>query len=206
MVAYRADNGDKVWEYKTQTGVIAPPITYSVDGEQYVAVMVGWGGAFGLTGGMPTPPGEPRSRILAFKLGGTTVLPPLPERTDVDPPARMTMNDEQRKHGEKMYMTFCVGCHGVNVVSNKSVPDLRWMPATFHENFKPIVLGGALKGLGMVGFNDVLNDDDADAIHAYILDKANDAKEKRDNPDAEWWYNIKLKVYETVGDLMAKYL
>ena len=71
LVAYRADNGDKVWEYKTQAGVIAPPVTYSVDGEQYVTVMAGWGGAFGLTGGMRTPPGEPRSRIITFNLGGT---------------------------------------------------------------------------------------------------------------------------------------
>ncbi len=61
FVAYRADTGEKVWEFKTQTGVIAPPVTYSVDGEQYIAVAVGWGGAFGLAGGMPPPPGEPRS-------------------------------------------------------------------------------------------------------------------------------------------------
>ena len=101
---------------------------------------------------------------------------------------------------------FCVGCHGGNLVGSKGVPDLRWMAPTFHENFKPIVLDGALKGLGMVGFKDVLNEDDADAIHAYILDKANDAKEERDNPDSEWWRNLKIRVYETLGDLMSKHL
>ncbi len=94
----------------------------------------------------------------------------------------------------------------MNVVSNKSVPDLRWMAPPFHENFKPIVLGGALKGLGMVGFADVLNEKDADAVHAYILDKANDAKEKRDNPDSAWWLNLKTRTYETLGELMSKYL
>jgi quinohemoprotein ethanol dehydrogenase len=206
LVAYRADNGDKVWEYKTQAGVIAPPVTYSVDGEQYVTVMAGWGGAFGLTGGMPTPPGEPRSRILTFKLGGTAQLPALPPDQLFDPPPRMAVSDEQLKHGANVYNTFCVGCHGVNVVSNKSVPDLRWMAPPFHENFKPIVLGGALKGLGMVGFADVLNEQDADAVHAYILDKANDAKEKRDNPDSAWWLNLKTRTYETLGELMSKYL
>ena len=110
------------------------------------------------------------------------------------------------KHGETLFNTFFFGCYGVNAVGGKAVPDLRWMAPSFHENFKPIVLDGALKGLGMVGFKDVLNEDDADAIHAFILDKANDAKEKRDNPDAEWWYNIKVNVYETLGDLMSKYL
>jgi quinohemoprotein ethanol dehydrogenase len=80
------------------------------------------------------------------------------------------------------------------------------MAPPFHENFKPIVLGGALKGLGMVGFADVLNADDADAIHAYILDKANDAKEKRDNPDSGWWLKTKTRVYETLGDLMHDHL
>ena len=75
MVAYKADSGEKVWEYKTQTGVIAPPVTYTVDGEQYITVMVGWGGAFGLAGGLAPPPGQPRSRILTFKLGGNVALP-----------------------------------------------------------------------------------------------------------------------------------
>jgi quinohemoprotein ethanol dehydrogenase len=206
FVAYRADNGEKVWEFKTQTGVLAPPVTYTVDGEQYVAVEVGWGGAFGLAGGMPPPPGQPRSRILAFKLGGTAELPPLPPDQLFDPPPRMQVSKEMLKHGETMFNTFCFGCHGVNVVGGKAVPDLRWMAPPFHDNFKPIVLGGALKGLGMVGFGDVLNEDDADAIHAYILDKANDAKEKRDNPDAQWLYDIKVKVYEKIGDLMHDYL
>lgn len=206
LVAYRADSGEKVWEFKTQTGVLAPPVTYTVDGEQYVAVEVGWGGAFGLAGGMPPPPGEPRSRILAFKLGGTAQLPSLPEQQLFDPPPRMAVSKDFIKHGEMLYNTFCYGCHGAGVAGSRAVPDLRWMAPAFHENFKPIVLGGALKGLGMVGFNDVLNEQDADAVHAYILEIANDAKAKRDNPDSTWWYNIKLRAYETLGDLMSKYL
>jgi quinohemoprotein ethanol dehydrogenase len=202
FVAYKADSGEKIWEYKTQTGVIAPPVSYTVDGEQYVAVEVGWGGAFGLAAGLAPPPGEPRSRILAFKLGGTAQLPALPPDQLFDPPPRMEVSKDFLKHGETLYSTFCLGCHGGNLVSVKSVPDLRWIAPTFHENFKPIVLGGALKGLGMVSFADVLNESDADAIHAYILDKANDAKEKRDNPDSQWWHDFKVKFYEKIGDLM----
>jgi quinohemoprotein ethanol dehydrogenase len=40
--AYNAESGERLWSMPTQTGVLAPPVTYSVDGEQYVAVVVGW--------------------------------------------------------------------------------------------------------------------------------------------------------------------
>src|SRR5271170_7343000 len=36
--AYRADTGAKVWSYAIQTGAIAGPISYAVNGEQYVAI------------------------------------------------------------------------------------------------------------------------------------------------------------------------
>lgn len=206
LVALRADTGEIVWEYTTQTGVIAPPISYEVDGEQYIAVQVGWGGAFGLAGGLPVPPGEPRSRILAFKLGANDSLPPLPKKELFDPPPRMDVSAETLKHGRQLYATYCFGCHGSDLVGNNAVPDLRWMAPAFHDSFKPIVLGGALKGLGMVSFSDVLTEQDADAIHAYILDEANTAKEKRDNPPPAWWHNLKVKVYSTIAELMAEHL
>jgi hypothetical protein len=70
LVAYRADNGEKLWEFATQTGVVAPPISYEIDGEQYISINVGWGGAFALVFGefvqnesMPNV-----SRVLSFKL------------------------------------------------------------------------------------------------------------------------------------------
>ena len=39
--AYRADTGERVWSFDAQTGVMAGPATYSVNGEQYVAVLAG---------------------------------------------------------------------------------------------------------------------------------------------------------------------
>ena len=51
VVAYVADSGKKLWELEVSSGVVAGPITYSVDGEQYVAFNVGWGGAFPITFG-----------------------------------------------------------------------------------------------------------------------------------------------------------
>src|SRR5581483_6098463 len=80
--AYRADTGEKVWSFDAQTGVMAGPVSYEVDGQQYVAVVAGWGGVFPLaTGEVSFRSGHVRnvSRILAFKLGGKVTLPPLPE-------------------------------------------------------------------------------------------------------------------------------
>ena len=46
FVAYNATTGEKLWESPTGTGVVAAPMTYSIDGQQYVAVLAGWGGAW----------------------------------------------------------------------------------------------------------------------------------------------------------------
>ncbi len=64
FAAYRADTGEKLWAMPTQTGIVAGPVTYEVDGVQYVAVAAGsrmQGNYYSSNG----------SRILAFKLGGT---------------------------------------------------------------------------------------------------------------------------------------
>lgn len=41
--AYDARTGEQLWQIKTNSGIIAPPSTYTVDGVQYVAVQSGWG-------------------------------------------------------------------------------------------------------------------------------------------------------------------
>src|SRR5690606_5122450 len=48
FVAYDATTGDKLWEMAMPTGVIGGPISYELDGTQYIAVMAGWGGVYGL--------------------------------------------------------------------------------------------------------------------------------------------------------------
>ncbi|MCB1846592.1 MAG: PQQ-dependent dehydrogenase, methanol/ethanol family, partial [Halieaceae bacterium] len=77
FVAYRADNGERLWDFPTQTGVVAPPMTYAIDGEQYISVNVGWGGAYALVfGEFVTPASLPNvSRVLTFKLGADGKLP-----------------------------------------------------------------------------------------------------------------------------------
>jgi len=41
--AHDASNGNELWRFRTNSGIIGVPSTYSVDGKQYVAVQSGWG-------------------------------------------------------------------------------------------------------------------------------------------------------------------
>ena len=51
LKAFDAKTGTELWKFQTGSGVVGSPITWEQDGEQYVAVMSGWGGAVPLWGG-----------------------------------------------------------------------------------------------------------------------------------------------------------
>ncbi len=51
LKAADAKTGKVVWQFQTGSGVVAPPITWTEGGEQYVSVVSGWGGAVPLWGG-----------------------------------------------------------------------------------------------------------------------------------------------------------
>jgi len=200
--AIDAEKGNVLWQFIAQTGIAAPPITYAVDGEQYIAVLAGRGGAFSLIAGITVGPNPNKSRVLVFKLGGTKRLPPLAAELDYpELPPMPNVSEETIQLGLDKYHRYCAGCHGFSVVSNGTVPDLKYIHKVFHEQFKPIVLDGNFAGLGMAGFKDVLTDAEADAIHAYILHRAHEDKAEREQ--APWWRNIKKWFYEHIASLIA---
>jgi alcohol dehydrogenase (cytochrome c) len=41
--AFDASSGKLLWEYPTSSGILAPPVSYMLDGKQYIAVLSGWG-------------------------------------------------------------------------------------------------------------------------------------------------------------------
>jgi len=51
LKAADAKTGKVLWSYQTGSGIIAPPISWEQDGEQYISVVSGWGGAVPLWGG-----------------------------------------------------------------------------------------------------------------------------------------------------------
>lgn len=174
FVAYRADTGELLWSSPTQTGVIAAPITYSVDGEQYVTVMAGWGGAFATTSGVFTDPRSlPNvSRVLTYKLGGTQTLPPLNwEPPSLPEPVTPTAPTQVVDHGKAVYHRFCYACHGDAAVGG-SLPDLRYSPTLHGPEWREIVLEGTRSDNGMISFAEVLSADDSEAVRAYIIAQA----------------------------------
>jgi len=177
--AYRADTGEKVWSFDAQTGVMAGPVTYSVNGEQYVAVLAGWGGVFPLVSGeVSFKSGRVRnvSRMLAFKLDGKASLPPLPplEEPVLNPPAS-TASAAAIHHGEAVYQRFCSGCHGDVAVSGGVLPDLRYSATLTNERWFKIVREGAYQSLGMVPFAKEVSQQDAADIRAYVIFRANES-------------------------------
>ena len=188
FVAYRAEDGQELWSMPINTGAVAGPISYEVGGEQYVAVSAGWAGAIPLVGGGMAPVHyRTEARMLAFKLGGRALLPP-PEI--LPPPGRipdMEMTAEEVRQGAALYADYCSNCHGGNVVSGGIAPDLRRMPAESHITFNDIVLNGAKLMTGMPPFGDTLDQADATAIHAYIVEEAkeNPFPEPEDGPAPE---------------------
>jgi quinohemoprotein ethanol dehydrogenase len=193
LAAYTADTGKKAWSIDTGSAIESIPVTYSVNGEQYVLLPVGWGSGSRLfapswTMGTPRSKRGP-SRLFAFKLGGNVpfptpadVVPPVPK-----PPAQI--GDAAAIHeGEQLYKTFyCDGCHSPHLdgssawVENGAIPDLRYAPPEVHEGWYAIVLGGTHWKNGMPGFLNPpkfafptarMTPQQADAIHAYVIDGA----------------------------------
>jgi len=177
VVAYKADSGEKVWQFDAQTGVVAPPSTYRIDGEQYVAIVAGWGGALPLVGGEALTAGAipNRSRLLVFKLNGDASLPPAVDRKLEFNPPNQTASAKQIESGKAVYLTYCVFCHGDGVVGGGVTPDLRALTPEKHASWDSVVLGGLHWQNGMVGFGGEISQQDADNIHAYVIDRAHKA-------------------------------
>ena len=177
FAAYRADSGEKVWEMPVQQVPISAPIAYEVDGEQYIAVNAGWGGGLAhVERSLYTQLFLSRPRLLVFKLGGTARLPPLPASSMVVPelvaPPPLTGTPEQVALGERLYGENCGLCHGT--AARGGVKDLRHMMPATHAAFLDIVLGGTRARNGMASFADVLSREQAEAIHHYLISRAND--------------------------------
>ncbi len=172
FAAYAADTGELVWESPVGVGIIAAPVSYSVNGEQYIAVLAGWGGAYALASGVPRHRSNVLSegRILAFKLGGNVALPEVKVAyMDVpEPPEGIKGTDEQIAHGEKLYHQYCSVCHGGGLVSSGPLPDLKYASAQTHAAWDSIVRRGAFTGKGMPGFDHVISEQGAADIQAYV--------------------------------------
>jgi len=179
--AYDAASGAKLWSFGVQTGIIAPPVTYSIAGEQYVAVVAGWGGIWALAPGLLSEVGglvRNVSRILVFKLDATAQLPPESTLTPrpLDPPA-VSGTPAQIAAGAQHYARFCGVCHGDAAYGNTLLPDLRRSPLLDNAKaWASVVHEGTLQDKGMVSFAQVLSPAQVDSIRQYVIKRANEDK------------------------------
>ena len=72
--------------------------------------------------------------------------------------------------GGGLFAQNCSTCHGRDAIGG--VRDLRHMTPETHAAFFDIVLGGKLRAQGMEPFADRLSHDQVDAIHAYLISRA----------------------------------
>ena len=171
--AYDAASGRKLWSHDAGNGVIAAPMTYAIDGEQYVALMVGAGG----TGQIATQRqlvDRPRmaGRLLVFKLGGTAT--PAPQKATVTAHvdlARVTAGGDAVR-GADLFAGRCGACHGGGAVGGW-LPDLRGSPYMADARaLRSVLLEGALAAGGMPSFARHLDAAGSEDIRAYVVDEA----------------------------------
>src|SRR6056297_3476137 len=176
LLAYDATTGDTLWEFDAGLGISAPSITYTIDGRQYISLLVGFGGGF--AGYSPAAElgwsyGVHTRRLISFSLEGSAemaALPPpyFPEPL-VDPD--FVINNEMAARGATVYNS-CGGCHGGGVLAGGMAPDLRAsVIALNNEAFASVVRDGELTGRGMPSFPDLSNGELVDLQH-YIRQRA----------------------------------
>jgi quinohemoprotein ethanol dehydrogenase len=172
LLTYQASNGQLLKDLFVGTGIIAAPMTYAVNGIQFVAVMAGNGHYL-----HENEVGDysNRGRILAFRLDGGTPPPPdkVPPESLQTLPAPLQTSAETLKRGEHLFIKHCERCHTGGLDAARSAyPNLFNLSLATHEVFDKIVREGFLSSGGMGSFADLLSDEEVRAIHAWLIDAA----------------------------------
>ncbi len=175
LILRDAESGRIVKQIETGSTIMAAPMSYRVNGVQYIAVQTGWGG--GGWGFVPSYAAAyskgNANRLLVFKLGGGEVpipedLPPL--QPAPQPPEQLEgVTAQTIERGSALFATTCAICHSNQ--PRAPLPDLRRMAPGTHRAFDQIVLEGLLLPNGMPRFDDLLDEQETKAIHAFLIDQ-----------------------------------
>jgi quinohemoprotein ethanol dehydrogenase len=165
--AYNAKTGEKLWETPTGTGVVAGPVTYMVDGKQYVSVAVGWGGVFGLT--QRATDREGPGTVYTFAAGGNAKLPEFAQYQMANLLSGIPYDPKDVPEGQGLYVSYCVGCHGVpGVDRGGNIHNLGYVDPKHIAHLEEIIFNGPYKEQGMPDFTGKLPEDKVKAIKAFI--------------------------------------
>jgi quinohemoprotein ethanol dehydrogenase len=178
FAAYHAATGKELWRQPVGLGVSAPPITYRIDGRQYVALLVGWGAAFAAAGGEDAAAlgwayGRHMRRLVVYSLAGKADLPALPTPAPPEPlEASSFQVDAKRADAGADAYNQCIFCHGFDAISGGIAPDLRASSVVLSQDaFAEVVRAGAKRPRGMPSFGN-LSDEQLLALRHYIREQA----------------------------------
>jgi quinohemoprotein ethanol dehydrogenase len=178
--AYTADTGKQLWQHDLGLGISAPPITYAVNGQQYVAILVGFGGGMAGLGGPLSAAhgwayGRQRRMLVAFALDGNATLPSQPPPAAVTPlRAAFAVDDTLANAGAAAYGR-CGGCHGPGAVAGGMAPDLRASTIVLEtETLSRMLRDGTRANRGMPAYAQI-TDREIITLQHYIRREANRA-------------------------------
>jgi mono/diheme cytochrome c family protein len=176
FLALDARSGKTVWSTDNQAATLAGPISYEIGGEQYIAVLAGYGSAFFLIEGfLAASEGHAlNGRVYVFKLDGTAPRPALNlQKAPVAKPPVIPVSADAYNRGGRLSGGNCIVCHGVAAVTGGVLPDLR-RSARLQDAvaWRRVVVDGELASLGMPSFGQYVSAEDAELIRAYVARQA----------------------------------
>ena len=177
--ALDARTGQVLWTKNLGTGIVAPPITYLVDGVQYVTIAVGWGGASGIAN-RNTEQINPGT-VYTFAIGKNTAMPVFEKQAKKEYltlPVEIT--EAQVEKGGNLFGKYCSACHNLNAGNpGGNIPNLTYSHPDIMGAFHQIVGDGIFLPKGMPKFKGRLSDEDISNIKGYILSSAKKNRESK---------------------------
>jgi quinohemoprotein ethanol dehydrogenase len=184
FIAYDARTGDELWAFNTGLGMTAAPITYELNGKQYVSMLVGWGGGAAGLGALFASEeysasrlgwdyGKHMRRLVTFSLDGTADMPALPPPYFPEPieAPEFEIDPALAEQGAAEYGA-CNACHGDSVIAAGMAPDLRASQIVLNkETFAAVVRDGSFVARGMPGIPGI-TDAQLEALQHFIRQRA----------------------------------
>jgi len=184
LLAYDAKTGNVLWTFNAGLGMTAPPITYQINGRQYLSILVGWGGGAAGLGSLFSNEkfstmllgwdyGKHTRRLVTFSLEGSADMPALPPPHFPKPlkAPEMVIDPSKVETGALQYGT-CLPCHGAGAMAAGMAPDLRASEVVLDkEAFVAVVRGGTNVNAGMPAHPDI-TDEQLESLQHYIRQRA----------------------------------
>ncbi len=170
LVAYDAADGTEKWRFNVGSGVVASPISYQVDGIQYITLISGWGGVLGRSVRFTDQlyPGT----IYTFALGENGAIPEYPtiKKEFIDLEVTVAMDNIEK--GKLVFNQYCNRCHGTPGNGGGAYPDIAYSDKAVFGMFFQIVGEGAFFSKGMPNFGDRLDENQINDVKNYIIHEA----------------------------------